>query len=70
MAVKVIVNRHVIEANARLGRDDPPISIVRPRLPAERAHRVRLIGEPILIYDPAQKTGARVWIEAVDAEPI
>lgn len=72
MSVKVIVNRHVVEANARLGRSDPPLSIVRPGKRVQRAHQIRLKGDATLIYRPQAplKNGARVWIEAQDAEVV
>lgn len=70
MTVKVIVNRHVVQANARTGRNDPPLSIKRHKKPTQHGHRVKLKGEPVLIYDPENplSNGARVWIEAEDAE--
>lgn len=70
MSVKVIVNRHVVQSNARNNRNDPPFSVKRSNKPAQYGHRVKLKGEPILIYDPENplSNGARVWIEAEDAE--
>lgn len=70
MSVKVIVNRHVVERNANTGSNEPPLSISRRGSKVERAHKVKLIGDATLIYNPKKplSNGARVWIEADDAE--
>lgn len=69
MTVQVIVNRHVVQANARTGSNDPPFSIRRRGKRVERGHCVRFKGEPLLVYRPEDPldNGARVWIEAEDA---
>jgi hypothetical protein len=68
--VRVTVNRHIVKANEKHGRSDPPFSILRSGQPVERAKRIKLIGDPELVYRPEKplKCGARVWLEAKDVE--
>lgn len=70
--IQVIVNRNTIIRNAYTGSNDPPFSVLRSGQNAELAHEVKLKGDATLIYRPEKPLldGARVWIEAEDAEVI
>lgn len=68
--LRVIVNRNIITHNANTGSDDPPFSILRPGKHAETAREIGLKGNVKLVYKPHKplSNGARVWLEADDAE--
>lgn len=65
--VRIHINRHVIAANHKHGRGDPPISIVR-KGKTTRASEVEIIGPARVVYKPNEplKCGARLWIECAD----
>lgn len=65
--VRVHINRHIIAANHKHGRTDPPISVVK-KGKTLRAAAVDLIGPARVIYRPEKplKCGARLWIECDD----
>lgn len=67
--VIVHVYRQRIDSNRKHGSEDPPI-IVRRGKEREYGNSVRLIGNARIIYskDTQLDCGARVWIEADDAE--
>lgn len=71
MSVKVHINQHVIRANKINGANNPPVSIIRGSK-VERAMEVSLVGPCKVVYSPDKplKCGARVWIEAQDAQVI
>lgn len=64
MIARIVVNKHVVKANAKTGADDPPLSIQTSK-GVERAHMIYIDGPSTLIYRPAKplKCGATVWIE-------
>lgn len=64
MKTILIVNRNVLAANKKHGRDDPPLT-VRTYKGSQLARRVRIDGPSDLVYSPEKPLhcGARVWIE-------
>lgn len=67
MKTKIIMNRHVIQANKKHGRNDPPIA-VKTYKSTIYAHEVEVVGTVRLIYDPdnADCSGATAWMETND----
>jgi hypothetical protein len=61
---RIHVNQHVIRANKRDGRNDPPLTVKSSR-GNERCHDVEILGPSRVVYSPAQPLacGARVWVE-------
>ena len=61
---RIHVNKHVIAANRKHGRNDPPLSI---KVGGEniRTHAVMILGPSAVIHRPDKplSCGARVWIE-------
>lgn len=70
--VRVHINRNTIGSNRKHGKNEPPIAIRRSGNDVEYAHRVKLIGNAEIVYSPDKPLhcGARVWIEADDAERV
>lgn len=68
MVVHVYVNREIVEANAKNGANDPPLSILKNGQ-WQVAHEVNMTGPARLIYRRGNpfKPGPRVWIECEDA---
>lgn len=75
MLKRIHINKHVILANRKHGRNDPPLRVKtsRENMPA---YNVRILGPSELVYRPDRplSCGARVWIETraeveVDALP-
>lgn len=64
MIKRIIVNKHIIKANIKHGRNDPPLSIQTSK-GIQRAHEVEIHGSSKVIYRPDKplKCGASVWIE-------
>jgi hypothetical protein len=65
--VRIHINRHVIAANAKHGRTDPPISVVRKGRTTRHA-TVEIIGNSRIVYSPHKPLhcGAKLWIECDD----
>lgn len=63
MITRVNVNLSVIRANARHGKDDPPIRISRGRK-IQYCREVK-VGEGRFVYSPDKplSCGARLWFE-------
>lgn len=62
----VNINKHVIAANRKHGRNDPPVRAQRGRSGKARyGHRAIIHGPSEVVYDPDNplKCGARLWIE-------
>jgi hypothetical protein len=59
--VRIHINRHVVAANRKHGRSDPPISIVRKGR-TTRVSEVEILGPARVVYSPDRplKCGARV----------
>ena len=64
MLSRIHVNKHVIGANLKHDRNDPPIFVKRGKENI-RAYRVKVLGPAEVIYSPDKplKCGARLWIE-------
>lgn len=66
MTTWINVNKHVIAANAKHGRNDPPIRIAKGKSGKPiYAHEIEIAGPSRLIYDadkPVLKCGARLAI--------
>lgn len=64
MLKRIHVNQHVIRANKKHGRHDPPLRVKTSR-ENTAAHSVRIMGPSKVIYSPDRplSCGARVWIE-------
>lgn len=64
MLKRIHVNQHIIRANSRSGRSDPPISVKTYRENI-RADRVMIDGPCEVVYRPDHplSCGARLWIE-------
>lgn len=64
MIARIVINKHIVKANAKNGTNDAPISIQTSR-GVERAHEVYLSGPAKLVYRPDKplKCGASVWLE-------
>ena len=64
MLSRIHVNKHVIAANLKHGRNDPPISVKRGKENIG-AYRVKVLGPAEVIYSPDKPLhcGARLWIE-------
>lgn len=64
MRTRIIINRHVIAANKKNNRKDPPIA-VKTYKQTRYASEIKIEGEIKLIYDPenADCSGATVWLE-------
>jgi hypothetical protein len=71
MAVIVHVNRNILAANIKHGRQDPAIIIRRGRK-TSNAHSVEIVGPARMVQSPDAPLpcGARVWVECADAQPI
>lgn len=71
--VYVSVNAHTIRANARHGRNDPPIRIARTRTDKKPryAREIELVGKARVLYSREAailSCGARMVIEAEDVK--
>lgn len=57
------VNRHVVAANRKSGRNDPALT-VQTSAGSVRTRRVRILGRSELVQSERPlKCGARVWVE-------
>jgi hypothetical protein len=58
------VDRHVMAANRKHARNDPPITVQTSR-GSLKAHRVEVFGPSLFVHSPDKplSCGARVWIE-------
>ena len=67
MKTRIIMNRHVIAANKKHGKCDPPIAVKNYKT-TRYCHEVKILGEVSLIYDPANAdcSGATAWLETSD----
>lgn len=61
---RIHINKHVIAANAKHGRNDPPISI-KHKKENIRTHEVDIMGPSLVVHSPDKplSCGAKVWIE-------
>ena len=61
---RIHVNQHVIRANSKTGREDPPFTIKTSRANT-KAHTVAILGPSSLMYSPSKplSCGAKAWIE-------
>lgn len=68
MKTKIIMNRHVIAANKKHNKHDPPIA-VKTYKSTTYCYEVKILGEVKLIYDPenADCSGATAWLETNDS---
>ena len=64
MKKRILINQHVIRANAKSGANDPAIT-VKTYKENITAHRVEIHGASSVVYSPDKplSCGARVWIE-------
>lgn len=69
--VRIHVNQHVIRRNKMHGEYEPPLRVIRKGR-SEPAYQVEIVGPARVVYSPDKplKCGARVWIEAQDAQII
>lgn len=69
MVARVHVNQFVIRRNKTHGESEPPLRIIKKGR-STPAYEVELIGPAKVVYSPDKplKCGARVWIEAADAQ--
>jgi hypothetical protein len=71
MTTYITINKHIIAANARHGRDEPPIRVAKSKSGKPvYARSVKINGPSQLLYDagkPLLKCGARLAI-ATEAE--
>jgi len=69
--IRVHVNRSVVAANRKHGRNDPPLTIRQGRKRIY-AHEVELTGPVRVIHRPDKPLdcGAKVWIEATEARVV
>jgi hypothetical protein len=68
---RIIVNRHIVQKNAKGASPlEPPLAVHR-RGKVERGSTIRINGPSLLVYRPEKPLpcGARVWIEA-DADSV
>ena len=58
------VNQHIIRANRKLGKDDPPLP-VKPYKERKNAHRATINGPAVVVYSAAKPLacGAHAWVE-------
>ena len=61
---RIHVDRHVIAANAKHGRNDAPITVQTSRGP-HKAYQVKIAGPSTFVYRPEKplSCGAKLWIE-------
>jgi len=64
MLTRIHVNQHVIKANRKHGRSDPPLTAKNYRQ-NRKAHEVTIPGPSRVVYRPDNPLpcGAHVWIE-------
>jgi hypothetical protein len=64
MKTIIHVNQHVIKANAKIGGNEPVLT-VKTYKSNTYAHEVRILGESKIVYskDKPLSCGAKVWIE-------
>ena len=64
MKKRIHVNKHVIAANRKHGRDDPPLRVKTYKDNIE-AHQINIMGSSVVVHSPHKPLacGARVWIE-------
>lgn len=64
MKTVIHVNQHIIRANRKLGKDDPPLT-VKTYKDRRNAHRVTINGPSEIIYtaDKPLSCGAHAWVE-------
>ena len=64
MKTIIHVNRHVIAANKKRGRVDPPLTVKNYR-ETNYGHNVHIDGPSVLVYRPEKplSCGATVWVE-------
>jgi len=64
MLTRIHVNQHVIKANRKHGRNDPPLT-VKEYKQNRKAYEVTVHGPSRVVYQPDKplSCGAHVWIE-------
>lgn len=64
MLKRIHINKHIIRANAKHGKKDPPIT-VKTYKGNIKCDEVEILGPSILVYQPDKplSCGAKVWIE-------
>ena len=64
MKTIIHVNKQIIAANRKHGKDDPPLT-VKTYKSNIKCHEVEILGPSYVVHSPNKplKCGARVWIE-------
>ena len=64
MKTVIHVNQHIIRANRKHGKDDPPLT-VKTYKDRRNAHRVKIHGPSEIVYtsDKPLSCGAHAWVE-------
>ena len=64
MKTVIHVNQHIIRANRKHGKDDPPLT-VKTYKDRRNAHRVKINGPSEIVYtsDKPLSCGAHAWVE-------
>ena len=65
---RIHINKHVIAANRKHGRNDPPVTCKVGR-ENHKGHRVEISGPSVVVHSPGKpmKCGAVIWIETTAA---
>ena len=64
MLKRIHINKHIIRANKKHGRNDPPITVKTYKANI-KSHEVEILGPSVLMHSPDKplSCGAVVWLE-------
>ena len=64
MKTIIHINKHIIAANRKHGRNEPPVT-VKTYKENRKCHEAKILGPSKVVHSPCKplKCGARVWIE-------